>query len=329
MILRILKSNRPVNYFLVVILGVLFWAKSLINPQEYPFFPGENENILFDPIFTLLHPFPLAGIVTALVLTILTALLILNINGRYAFIRIRTMLPASLFVLMAGGFTEIHTLHPVYFATLFMLVSIHRLFNAFDKVSPFSSTFDAGFWLGVGSLFYLNLILLLPAFLLGVAILGRDNRWRVFVVTLIGFLLPFFFALSFAALTEQLLELLNVFKQNLLTANNHFKTNLSLQIFLGFLVLLTILSSIKLIQQYDTKKVSSRKYFSVFFLIFIFSLTGFVFFPPVSQEMLVITLIPVTFLASNFLVFIKGRFWGELIITLLFGIVIVMQLVKF
>ncbi len=326
MVLRILKSNHPVNYFLVVLFGILFWAESLINPQTYPFYRGENENFLFFPIFKLLAGNPLAGSITALVLTVVVALLMLNINGRYVFIRIRTMLPAPLFMLMIGGFTGIHTLHPVYFSAVFFLFAIHRLFGVFGKSKPYSSAFDAGFWLATGSLFYLDLIFLLPAFLSGIMVLSRENFWRVSLVHLTGFFLPFFFALSIALLTGQFPELLKVFEHNMVTTNNHFISNLYLQIFLGFLVLLTIFGSIRIIQQYDTKKVSSRKYFTVFFLIFVFSLTGFIFIPPVSQEMLVITSIPVAFLVSNFLVFMKSRFWGELIIALLIGIVIFMQI---
>lgn len=327
MILRILKSNHSVNYFLVVLFGVLFWAESLIHPQTYPFYPGENENLLFLPFFKLLAGNPLASTITALVLTIIIALLMLNINSRYAFIRIRTMLPAPLFILMVSGFTGIHSLHPVYFAALFFLVSIQRMFNIFGKSKPYSSAFDAGFWLATGSLFYLDLIFLLPAFLLGISVLSRENFWRVSAVHLTGFFLPFFFAFSFVVLTGRFPELLKIFEQNLTSNNNHFISNLYLQIFLGFLVLLTIFGSIRIIQQYDTKKVSSRKYFTVFFLIFVFSLAGFIFIPPVSQEMLVITSIPVAYLGSNFLVFMKSRFWGELIITLLFGIVIFMQII--
>jgi hypothetical protein len=122
---------------------------------------------------------------------------------------------------------------------------------------------------------------------------------------------------------------LKTFEQNLTSVNNHFKKNIYLQIFLVFLSILTILGSVKIIRQYDTKKVSSRKYFTVLFLIFIFSLIGFVFIPPVSQEMLVILAIPVCYLVANYLVFLESRFWGEFFISLFIGIVIFLQIITF
>ena len=329
MILRILKSNRPFNYFLIVLFGLMLWSPSLIKPEIYPFFPGENENILFNPIYQLFKNSAVIQSIIALVLVIVLAFLVQQTNNSYSFIRIRTLLPASLFILMIGGYTQLHTLHPVYFGAIFLIYAIYRLFSIFDNSKAYSPAFDSGFWLAVGSLFYLNLIWLLPAFLIGIAILNHEFKWRIFTTHFIGFLLPFFFAFSYAILREQFLELLKIFEQNLISANNHFKSNLSLQLFLGFLVLLTLLGSIKIIQQYDSKKVSSRKYFTVFFLIFIFSILGFIFSPPTSQEMLIIIAIPVCYLVSNLLVFMKSRFWSELIFTVLFALVVYMQIIAF
>jgi hypothetical protein len=237
------------------------------------------------------------------------------------------MLPAPLFVLLIGGFTQMHTIHPVYFGTIFLLLAIYRLFNMFDQPKPYPSAFDAGFWLGIGSLFYFNLIFLLAAFLIGIAVLSREYHWRAFVINLLGALLPWFFAFSYAILTEHFLELLKILEQNISTANNHFSSNIPLQIFLGFLIVLTLLGSIKIIQQYDTKKVSSRKYFTILFLIFIFSLVSFVFVPATSHEILIIMAIPVTYLISNLLVFMNSRFWSELIFTTLLGFVIFMAII--
>lgn len=326
MILRILKSNRQINFVLFPAIGLLFWMVNLIHPQEYPYYLGENKNLLFTPVYSLLKNSPFLQSLLSLGLVIALAFMIQQLNNRYAFIRIRTMLPAPLFVLLIAGFTQMHTLHPVYFGAVFLLFAISRLFNMFNQAKPYSSVFDAGFWLGIGSLFYFNLILLLPAFLIGIAILSREYHWRAFVINLLGALLPWIFAFSYAFLTAHFMELLKMLEQNITTANNHFKLNIPLQIFLGFLIFLTLLGSIKLIQQYDTKKVSSRKYFTVFFYIFIFSMVSFVFIPATSQEMLVIIAIPISLLISNLLVFMKSRFWSELITTTLFGIVIFMEI---
>jgi hypothetical protein len=142
---------------------------------------------------------------------------------------------------------------------------------------------------------------------------------------LLGAIIPFLFATSYAFLTDNLPEFFYTFEQNIISPINHFKTNYVLQVFLGFLIILTILASLKLLQQYDTRKVSSRKYYLVFLFIFIFSIVSFLFVPATSQEMLVISIIPVTFLISNLFVSIQSGFWGEFLFVLLLIIVVLVQ----
>lgn len=325
MILHILKSNRAVNYLLIPLLAVVVWLESLIYPEIYSFYPGETQNLLYQPVSWLFKDAAFLQSMASLVVLLALAFIVLQINNRYSFIRVRTMLPAPLFIIMISGLVDLHTQHPVYYAAFFVLLAIHRFFSAFDKVKPYSAIFDAGLSLGIAALFYFNIVVLFPAFLFSIPILAREIRWREFVISILGFVLPFVFAISYAFVTDQLMEILKIFKINTITSNNHFIENIPLQIYLGFLIILTLLGSIKIIQQYDSKKVSTRKFFTVFFLIFVTSLASFTFIPATSQEMLVITIIPVTFLVSNFFVFLKSRFWGELLFSLLLIIVITLQ----
>ncbi len=325
MILRTLKSNRAINLILFPLMGILFWAKSLLKPFTYKYYPGESQNILFSPIETITKQYAWLQVLLSLVLVIFTGFLIQQVNDRFALIRARTKLPATMFVIFIGGFITMHTLHPVFFAGIFLVFAIHSLFAVFNNPNTFPQIFNAGFFVGVGSLFYFNLIVLLPAFLIGIIILCREFHWREFVVMLIGFFVPIIFALSYAFLSNHFLAFLYIIEQNIVTPVNYFKTNYSFHVLLALLAVLTIIGSIKLIQQYDTRKVSSRKYYLVFLIIFIFSLISFIFIPAVSQEMLVITVIPITFLISNLFVSIESRFWGEFLFTFLLIIVIFMQ----
>lgn len=325
MILKKLKSNSSVSLILVPLVTIVLWIKSLSNPYVYSFFSGEQENILSRIFYGLFQDQPLSQVISGIVLTVLLAYLIQLVNDRYMFIGMKSKLPALLFVIIVGGFVRVHTLHPVYFGAVFMLIAIYRLFIVFDKKKAYTFVFDVGFLLGLGALFYLNLVVLLPAFIIGVAILGRETGWREFTISIIGFLLPFLFAMAYSFITDQFFETIKVMQQNILTPVNHFRSNIPLQIYLATLIIFTITGSIFMSRQYDTKKISSRKYFTVFFWIFIFSLIGFTFVPVTSQEMLVITAIPVTYLIANLFVFMKSRFWSELLFIVLITIVILMQ----
>ncbi|HYQ58100.1 MAG TPA: DUF6427 family protein [Draconibacterium sp.] len=325
MILNRLKSNSPVSLFLVPLVTIAFWIKSLQYPFAYDYFKGENSNILFGFLYQPMDGKPLVQVISGIILVIVLSYLMQLVNDRFMFIRIKSKLPALLFVIIIGGFVPMHTLHPVYFGAIFMLLAIYRLFTIFDKKRPYSPVFDVGFLLGIGTLFYFNLMVLIPAFIVGVVLLGREIGWRELVILLLGVLLPFLFAVSYTVLADRFFELVVTFEKNIITPVNHFRKNIPLHIFVGVLILYTITGSIGMFSQYDSKKISSRKYFIVFFWIFIFSLVGFTFIPVTSQEMLVITAIPVTYLVANYFVFMKSRFWSELLFILLLVIVVSMQ----
>lgn len=325
MILRILKSREPFDYLLYLIVGILFWITSFRFPYSYQFFEGENDGILYHFIYKTTSHYPLLQAVISLIIVLFVAFLIQQINSRYALIKARTKLPAVIYIIIIGGFTSMHTLHPVFFAVIFTMLGLNSLFSIFNNPNSQIEIFNAGLFIAIGTLFYFNLIVLLPAFLIAVSILRRERKWREFLILIIGFVIPVAFALTYAFFTDQLFDALVVFQKNIFSRINHFKTNYPLQGFLGLLIFLTIIGSFKIIQQYDSRKVSTRKYYVVLFVIFFFSMLSFIFIPATSQEMLVIVVIPVTFLISNLFVSIESVFWRELLFTLLLGTAIFIQ----
>jgi hypothetical protein len=281
-----------------------------------------------NPLFLFLDNWPLASTIAGLVSLILIAVLIQRINAEYGFFRIKTLLPGIIFILVTGGFQEMHHFHPVYIAILFLLVAIYRLFSAFDQRKPYNQIFEACFLLGIGSLFYLNLLTLLPAFIAGGSILGRETKWREIMVSIIGFITPWLFVITWFFLFDRIPEMVSILKGNFLTANDRILGNIPVTVFLGFLILLTLAGSYLILVQYDEKKVSIRQYFLIFFLIFVSSILSIIIVPAASTETLLIAAIPVTFLLSNLILSFKRVFWGEIIIYMLLGFNVVLKFIS-
>jgi hypothetical protein len=311
---------------LLPFLGGLFWLKSLLDPFFYPYYRGESENLLYLPLDRLTDGSVFLQSLLSLLIVIILALFIHYINNQYTFIHYRSILPSILFIFIISGFSGMHTMHPVYLGAFFMLISVYRLFSAFDKAKSYSASFDSGFFLGLGTLFYFNLLILFPALLYGIGTLTREKNWREHVLVIIGLVLPYFLIFSYTFITEQSLETLKILEYNLLTNNNHIKSDIRLQFYLGYLILLTLTGSYVILRQYDTLKVSTRKYFTIFFMMFVSSLAGLLIIPAASQEMLVITAIPFTYLISNYFISIKSRFWGETLFLIFIAIIIFLQI---
>ncbi len=328
MILKQLKSNRQVNLLIFPVIALLFWLNDLLHPFSYQFLPGDGNTVLFAFINRITSEHAFIRVALSLVLILFMAIAIQAINNRYSFIYIRSKLPATLFIIIVSGLPLLHTLLPVFPATLFMLFALYNLFGIFEETKPYSPILNTGIFLGIATLFYLNLIFLLPAFIISIAILSHESNWRNYAILFIGFFLPLIFTFSFAFITNQTGEIVSAIVKSFTTPIIRFHLTLPMIIFFAFLTLLTFAGSIKIALQYDSKKVSTRKYFTIFFILFISSLLAFVLVPGASLEMLIITAVPVTYLISNLFVFMKSKFWSEFLFIVLLAAVIFMQIAE-
>jgi len=327
MLLKAFKSNQPYSILLLPLITIGLWLNSFLQPLAYPFFKGEESMILYQPIHLLLGNSPIVSTITAMVFIILLAFLVLKLNQQYAFIRVRTFLPSYLFVLITSGLHELHVMHPVYPAALFLILAIDRIFNTYDKEQIHSNAFDSGIFLAIGSLFYLNLIFFFPILWIGFIILKPNVNWREYVLTTIGFILPWLAALAFYLATGRRDELVQTLESNITFHQIFLRDNLPIQIYGGFLILLTLAASFFLLSQFDGKKISSRRYFKTFFWIFLISVILIIANPAVSQEIIILMAIPLTYLISNYLIFMKRQVWGEVFLYVLAAGVIYLQFI--
>lgn len=327
MLLKALKSNQPYHFLLIPLFALALWIRSLVHTEAFPFYAGEDMMILYKPVSILLGKNLLLNHISALIFTILLAFLILKLNVQYGFIKVRSFLPPSLFVLITSGMPDLHAMHPVYPATLFLVLAIDRIFNSFDKEIIHSNAFDAGIFLAIGSLFYLHLVFFFPLLWFGFIIIKPKVNWREYILTTIGFVLPWLGALIYYLIAGRQDELWTTLQMNFTSPQIFLRENLPIQIYVGYLVLLTLLGSIFLLSQYDDRRISSRKFFKVFFWIFLISIVLIAANPAVSQEIIIILAFPLTFLISNFFIFMKRQVWGEVFLYLLTAGVIYLQFV--
>lgn len=327
MLLKALKSNQSYHFILIPLIAVALWVSSFVTPAIFPFYQGEDMMILYQPINYLLSKNPLANNIVALLFIILLAFLILKLNVQYAFIRTRTFLPSSLFVLISSGMHELHAMHPVYPATLFLVLTVDRIFSSYDKEIIHSNAFEAGIFLAIGSLFYLNLMFFAPFLWIGFNVLKPKINWRDYILTTLGFVMPWAAVLMYYLATGQTDAFYHTLEQNFTSHPVFFKSNLPIQIYMGYLLLLTLLASFNLLRQYDEKKISSRKYFKAFFYIFLISGTLIIASPAVSQEIIIILTLPLTYLISNYLISMKRQVWGEIFLYILTAGVIYLQFI--
>ncbi len=317
MLLRLIKSNRNAGYLLFPLILAGIFLLQLKIPGALPEYLFGNTRLLPGLPEYFLQEYPVLKVVVATLVLFALSILLYRINREFIFLNSWSMLPVFLFLFLVLGLPVYGRLHPVWFAGLFFLPAISRLFQAFDVRKPYQNVFESGFLLGIGSLFYFHLLFLLPAFIIGGKMIARDTRWREPFLVFFGAAIPWLLVFSAHFLLDLMPDLLQWIRNSILQSNEEFLKNLPLLVFVGYAGLLIFIGSITIMKQYSEKKVRFRKFFTFLFYTFLMSILTFVLIPGCNSEMLVITAVPVSFLLSNFFDTVKKTLYKEIAFSLI------------
>ncbi len=325
--LRIFRANSVYNFILLPIFGALLLIKSYLDTKGMyavsysfitPAFPQIDLSKIKYEVLILL----------SFISVLLICFQLLITNARFAFIKERTFLPSYLFLFIIYTIPELHFFNPVLISGVFCLLAINTIFDSFEKNNSIMNAFNAGFLTGIAGLFYLSanlLVILIPISLFN---LRGKISWREVVTPFIGLLLPWLFVFTFYYATNNT----NVFIDNILNYLKFKNTTIIRDfVLIGYFALIgliTLISSMFVLKQYDEEKIRVRRYFKILFFFFFSSLI-FLIFPFVSYELIVLTVLPISFFITSYLSFMRRRFWAEfffiLIIVLSFSLQFVFE----
>lgn len=323
MLLRIVKANHVYNFLLIPVLAFAMLLGSVISGGSFP-----DESCTYTS--PMCKPFMTSGIsyIGAILVNYFVVLIIcfqlLQINAKFAFVKERTFLPAFLFPVIIYAMPGLRVMQPVLISCVFIILALRSIFASFDKRSAIQSAFDAGFFLGIAGIFYFYanfMIILVP---LSLSILRNNIRWREMIVPFIGLLLPWIFVFSFYYITNQSQILLEFVHNSFLIKDKSFLFSIPTQVYFIYLILVITIASVFILRQYGVKNISVRRYFKILFLFFL-AASGMLFSPHVSYEILVFLTIPLTFLLTNYLIFVRNKKWAELFLIILVIIAVSIQ----
>lgn len=327
MLLRQFKRTDPGTIFLIVVTLLLVWASAFLTIKgRFSLYFDLDPMPLYGILSNIIGTNPLPGILFNLLLVSLMAFLLVSLNTYLFFINERTFLPGVIYILLSGLFPQYQILNPALFAAMFLMLAIRRIMEAYRVPGTAYNFFDAGLLIGIGSLFYANLIWFGLLVLIGIALLRTINITET-VISVIGLATPFVITLGiYYLMGVDLKELWSLLDYNLFgkTASFEFsRLTIAGLVFLGILILISL---VFLSMVMNTKKIKSRKTFYLLLWILIISLVIFFALSTVSVEIVWLAGIPVSYFLSHYFVFVKKKIIPEILFSLLFILIALIQI---
>lgn len=316
MFLRLFNSKNVYSAILIPIIAFLFWMEPLKAPASLAVYPGEG----MMPLYTFFGKFYTGSsiwpVLTGFILILLNSLILSMLSYEFQFLQHRTFLPGILYVSIVSSFPSLQTFHPVYPATLFVLISVYYIFSTYHRRNEISSTFNASFFLSIGALFYLPVLMLLPLIWISIFVLQKNDNWRLLVIPLIGISLPWLILWSFLFVSGSDQAFISSIFQGMKSVNNQFIFNIGFLVITAFIFLLSAFGSITLINSVNIRKMSTRKYFIILYWMLGFSIPSAFLLPSTGLGVIALSTIPVSFLISHFFMAGKRGFWREFLFLL-------------
>lgn len=324
MLLRLLKYNTTVGYLLIPILTVIAWWPALGADSFMKMGFDRYPMPLYDLLTGYIPEQTLTAKIVAMLLVILAGFYLIRLNNKYLFLQERTLMPAFFFIFIVSSFPELQRLHPSLIAFGFLLAATDRLFDSYKTERLSYSIFEASFLIGIGSLFYFNLVWFNILVWLALLIL-RPVIWREWVLSLLGLAGPWVFFLATDFFLHDSLEWSTGLVSSYITGQDtSYFLSLADKIWLGFLLLLIVFASRRIIHSMSGMKVLSRKIFRLFFWIFAISIASYFIIEIMNVEVVVLATFPVAFLFSHYILSKRKGFWANAILwSVIAGMIII------
>jgi hypothetical protein len=326
MLLRLFKGTGPGVILLITITLLAVWLNALLHPGNSPDVLYETDPMpLYGLLKILINNSNLAGVIISSLVVSLMAFLLVNFNTNIFFINERTFLPGLIYILLGGLFPGCQLLNPVLPASVFLMLAIIRIMDGYHKTGTAYNYFDAGILISTGSLFYANLIWFGLLVIIGVALL-RTGYIKEIVISVFGLLTPYVLTFGLYYVTgKDVLALIKLIGSNLFVKSTLFPVKsltIAALIFTGACLLM---SMIQLINHMNSKKIKSRKTFSLLIWAFLISVTAFFVLPSVSFEIEWLAGIPASYFLTHYFVFARKKLVPEILFSLLFLFVVLVQ----
>lgn len=275
MLLRIFRSQSPIQFLLILPLFAGLWYSSFGNGIIQT--PANFDTGLYRLIFNQISPYPVLISIIAILLVSLQAIVLNYLLIKNNLSLRNNLLPTYIFILLTGSTNSLTQLSAPLIASFFILLGIAELLTMFALKDPFTECFNASFFITIASFFYFPAIsfflLIWISFLI-----YRIISWREWIISFVGFFAACLFVWIYFFLNNQDLVIWNSIKQ-FFAYPEHFKVQFSRSgyIIWGIIALIFLGSLSNLMNHINEKVIAIRRKYWVIIFMFLIVVLSFLY----------------------------------------------------
>jgi hypothetical protein len=204
----------------------------------------------------------------SIVITLLNAFLIAQMNNRFTIIRTRTFLPIFVFLLLVCSWNETHAFIAAHISLTFFILALFNFFSMEKNQNASEQAFMGSFFISLAGILINPYLLLIPVSWIGF-IIFQSFSLRTFLASVFGTLVPwiFFFVIEYSL--QNKLNLPELFVSNF-NFNLSFSTfSITRLIYTGLIAIILIISLFGLRSISNSDALSTRNKLNFLILLFV------------------------------------------------------------
>ena len=324
MFLNFFKSSFFSQYLVIGIIGGLLWTNSFILPQTIPYPDGPVP--LYQLLFSRLFDFRLLCTILGFILVMTETYFLTSMFSRHELVLKNSSLPALIFIVLMSFLPEQLTLTPVNISVGFVIIILYHLLIYYNKPEHLDRVFISGFFVSVGSMFYLPFFLWF-VFVIISLLVCRAANWRAWMAAFIGLVTPYIYLVVWFFWQDGLPEAMNsyiAFFSHIVLLQNQFNTDFYV---LGGFTLILALWGVMFYGKGSDKIVETRAKSNVVLWTLFFVIISFLYARSLTVYNVILAIPALTMVITRTLTGIKKIRFAEIMLLTYFLMILINNLV--
>lgn len=314
MLISYFKNKLILQFILLFLLCVGLWMHSLTQPVAMPV--SVSFSPLYNFIYTIFESWPMVQVILAGIFVFLQAIWLNEIFISNNLVQRNVLLPALVYVVLMSSAPVINVLHPVLISNFIIIAVMNQMLSIYKSKEPYIAVLQSGILISIASWIYFPYVTFI-LFLWLLFFVYQIYTWREWLISVIGFLLPYIYLAVYYFLTDQLFEVANTFYFHLAVLPRlNLPTSEYVLIVWFFIAILVALSIFRLFPGLFEGRLEARKKTRALLMFLLIAVASAVYSGSFIPYHLTLLAIPFSAFFTNYFLSVKRTMFIEVLFTI-------------